>query len=213
MKINVLRRSLETVAICDFWNLFNIFHSRFNHYKINWIKLRDIVLHEAQNIVDEKLTTMLLKYEVKLNSFRIYASYNPNNRENLQKFFYTLQHRLKFEVIQKAQLESNQDLSCYSCKTKIVFCPSCGNRYFGYKEKQIDSSIITDMFDIYLDRKAKCIILISSDTDFTPAVHYLVSKDMKIINIGWESMSETLREASWGFVDLTRYAEDLKFYE
>ena len=70
------------------------------------------------------------------------------------------------------------------------------------EEKGIDTAIVTDMIRLAWEDTYDVAILVSSDTDFIPAVEFLDHRGRKVIQAGFPHTGTALAGPCWASFDL-----------
>jgi uncharacterized LabA/DUF88 family protein len=70
------------------------------------------------------------------------------------------------------------------------------------EEKGIDTAIVTDMIRLAREDAYDVAILVSSDSDFIPAVEFLDQRGLKVIQAGFPPQGHDLAGPSWASFDL-----------
>lgn len=91
---------------------------------------------------------------------------------------------------------------CNVCHKSIAECPHCKGRVAGTIEKGVDTAIATDMIRLAWAGAYDVAILASSDADLVPAVEFLETKGIKVVQAGFPPYGSHLAKACWGAVDL-----------
>ena len=135
----------------------------------------------------------------------VYASYNPSDpgagrfRHWLKTF---LDRQPGVQVVAKARRRRLRPPRCPHCHHDIDACPSCGREPRGMEEKGIDTAIVTDMIRLAWEDTYDVAILVSSDTDFIPAVEFLDHRGRKVIQAGFPHTGTALAGPCWASFDL-----------
>ena len=70
------------------------------------------------------------------------------------------------------------------------------------QEKGIDTAIVTDMIGLAWEDAYDVAILVSSDSDFIPAVEHVQRRGLKVIQAGFLNTGNALAAPCWASFDL-----------
>ncbi len=115
-----------------------------------------------------------------------------------------------YRLFIRERKSKQKPIYCKVCKKSITNCPHCGIQIESSIEKGVDAAIITDLFSLYLENSYDIGILISSDSDYIPAVEKLQDKGIKIINGRWKNYGFELGKTCWASFHLDDIITDLK---
>ena len=99
---------------------------------------------------------------------------------------------------------------CNVCHKPISQCPHCKELLTGTVEKGVDTAIATDMIRLAWAGAYDVAILCSSDADLVPAVQFLETKGVKVIQGGFPPAGSHLGKACWGCVDLFKLRNEFR---
>ncbi len=76
-------------------------------------------------------------------------------------------------------------------------------------EKGVDAALVTDLLSLAWQRAYDVAVLVSGDADYIPAVEYVQSQGLKVVNAAWASKGHELRRECWGSFTLDDLITDL----
>ena len=101
---------------------------------------------------------------------------------------------------------------CNSCHQTITHCPrtDCAQKIAGTIEKGVDTAIATDMIRLAWEEAYDIGVLVSSDADLVPAVHFLDQKGKRIVQAGFPPKGVALATACWASFDIFAKREEIR---
>jgi len=192
----------RVIIFVDFWNLVMGFNklmtgNPYNHeYKIPWDRV-------FPDIICKKVSA-----DAEYFGVHVYASHSEIGDEGLKKFFRAMQNFRGYKVILKKR-KRLPEAKCNVCHKEILQCPHCDQRLLRYGEKGVDTTLAIDLFQYAMDKAFDTAVLVSSDTDFVPAVEYIERKGCRIVHAGFRNQSNELRSACWGHFFIEDILNDL----
>lgn len=187
----------------DFWNFQISWNERNRNFLCDWVKFPKALLYETEHILSSAGITKNLDFE----EMRIYASVDVNNPNEvkLRKWLNSfLDMQPSFRVSIRNRRAKLKEIHCKHCGGKFTSCPNCSQPLYISSEKGIDAAIITDLFSLFLEDAYDIGILLSSDSDFIPAVERLQEKGVKIVNAKWKGFGFELAKVCWASFDLEK---------
>lgn len=137
----------------------------------------------------------------------LYASVDPTTETTLKNWLTnTIDRMPSYRVKIRERRPQPKIIHCRECGTEFSQCAKCSARYAPRPEKGVDTAIVTDLLSLPFQQSYDLAILVSSDADFIPAVEYLQSVGLKVINAGWSNRGHDLKRACWASFDLERVA-------
>lgn len=94
-------------------------------------------------------------------------------------------------------------------------CPHCNEQIAYTEEKQVDTSLVTDLVMLAVQDAFDVAVVFSGDLDVAPgldAVHRL-GKQAWIATFGDNGMSRSLRRSAWNMLDLAKHIDDFAYPE
>ncbi len=183
----------------DYWNLQLNWNQRMGHdVRLDWEKLPISLKAAAESAAGLPSH----QYE----GTRLYASHDPTNvkQSKFKPWIDSYLDRLPgYIVILKERRSKKKPVHCRNCGNKIEKCPECKQEYSHSVEKGVDGAIITDLFSFAWDEAYQTAVLVSSDSDFIPAVEKIQDRGIKVINATWKGSGRHLAKAAWAsfFID------------
>ena len=89
-------------------------------------------------------------------------------------------------------------MHCRSCGAETSACANCGAALAIAAEKGVDAALVTDLLSLAWQRAYDVAVLVSGDSDYIPAVEYVQSQGLKVINAAWTAHGHQLQGACWG---------------
>lgn len=179
----------------DFWNFQLGWNQVANGGSCDWKKLPRTLVQAAQELLVSTGTEATLTLEETL----VHASVNEATEKPLQTWLTNfLDQQPSFDVKVRTRRPRPKSVYCRSCKTETDRCPSCSERFVSNGEKGVDAALVTDLLSLAWQRAYDVAILVSGDADYVPAVEYVQSQGLKVINAVWASKGHDLRNACWG---------------
>lgn len=185
----------------DFWNL--VLNWKDTAKKLGHTERVDIPWKDIPSLVVPKLGPGF-----KYMGTNIYCSIDPNSTKdrNLKGWLNNYLNGLPgFKVIVKDRRPAFP-VQCNHCHEKVTICPHCNKTMSRTVEKGIDTTLVTDMIQQGIDDLYSAAIIITEDSDFVPAVEFLVNKGKQIFHLYFKNKSMQLRNACWGHY----YIEDVE---
>lgn len=188
----------------DFWN-FQLSVNRElaakgTQYSVDWRALGPWLAQEAALLVTggQQPTS----YEGML----VYLSYNPKQPKDAPLKQWATNTLDRFPGVQVTVMERKpkDPPDCPVCHQAVTTCPHCSGSMAGTVEKGIDTAIVTDMIRLAWESSYDIAVLVSSDRDFIPAVEFLDSKGIKIVQAGFPPRGSDLAKRCWGSLDLKK---------
>ncbi|HEY5988485.1 MAG TPA: NYN domain-containing protein, partial [Streptosporangiaceae bacterium] len=187
----------------DFWNFQLNWNDRMDPQKCDWRALPRAIVAQAALL----LQPMGVAEPLVLEETLLYASVDPTTETALKEWLTnTIDRMPSYRVKIRERQPQPKTIHCRACGSEFNQCTKCGTRYAPRPEKGVDAAIVTDLLSLACQRSYDLAILVSSDADFIPAVEYLQSAGLKVINAGWSKRGHDLKRASWASFDLERVA-------
>jgi len=191
----------------DFWNFQLNWNGRMDVRRCDWRALPGAIIGEAERLIAETGASEPISLEETL----LYASVDPTGPEaNLRKWLTTVVERMpSYRVKIRERRPQKRSIHCGSCGTDTASCPSCQEPFTHRPEKGVDTAIVTDLLSLAHQQSYDVALLVSSDADFIPAVEYLQSNGLKVINASWAGYGYDLKGKCWGSFDLDSIAPNI----
>lgn len=183
-----LENRIRIKVFVDFWNFQLSVNNHSPDFRIDWIRLGQIVATHALNVVDSQAS-------VAYQGMNVYGSYDQYNRsnDNLRRWaFNTLNRFPGVQVTFVPRQRKRTGPICPSCHEPIQGCPVCSADMRGTEEKGVDTRIATDMIKLAWANNYDVAVLLSSDRDFVPVVEFLNSRGIKTIHGAFPPMGSQL---------------------
>jgi len=193
-------------AFIDYWNVQITFNEKESaisgtkdcRVKINWQCMGPMLAKAAA----EKAGIGNYSFDGVI----IYASFNPKTEEgkSFNKWMTTWLNRQTGVQVNCLERQPKAPPMCPSCHKEITHCPhnGCGAKIARTIEKGVDTLISTDMIRLAWEDAYDIAVLASSDRDLVPAVQFLNSKGIKVIQAGFPPSGVHLATSCWGSFDI-----------
>lgn len=142
----------------------------------------------------------------------VYASYNPLSDQDKRFKDWMLGWLDRQPGVQVTLKERRRrdPPSCPKCRETVAQCPLCGSDLARTQEKGIDTAIVTDMIRLAWERAYDIAVLVTSDSDFIPAVEFLDQRGLKTVQAGFPPAGAALAKACWASFDLFERREEFR---
>jgi uncharacterized LabA/DUF88 family protein len=194
---------LRARIFIDFWNLqLNVNERTYPSYRLDWKAMPYLLVIQAEK---------LLKASLQYVGTHLHISYNPNTEQGKKLRNWALNVVAHFPgyYVTVHERRPKRPPTCPTCHKRVNTCPYCGDRMIGTIEKGVDTAIITDMIKLAWESAWDVGVLISSDRDYIPAVEYLTTKKLRVINVYFPPAGAQLAHACWGTIDLEPHLQKL----
>jgi hypothetical protein len=187
---------LRARVFIDFWN----FQLGWNDatgpgVQCDWKLLPRTLVGATEGL----LATTGSNVSVTLEETLVHASVNEAREKPLHNWLTNfLDQQPSFDVKVRTRRPRAKKVYCRSCQTETSECSSCGEPFISNGEKGVDAALVTDLLSLAWQRAYDVAILVSGDADYVPAVEYVQSQGLKVINAVWASKGHDLRNACWG---------------
>jgi uncharacterized LabA/DUF88 family protein len=194
----------------DFWNFqlgWNEAVGRDSGGRVvqcDWSKLPSVLVEAA----DTLLTAAGNPPGLTLEETIVHASVNDSNQANPQEarlrawLTSWLDRQPSFDVKIRARKPRRRTIRCRSCNTDIGTCPHCSAPLTTAAEKGVDAALVTDLLSLAWQHAYDVAVLVSGDADYIPAVEYVQSQGLKVINAAWPHKGYELQGACWATFSL-----------
>lgn len=186
----------------DFWNFqLNWKRNAQAGQDCDWRALPSVLVHESRALLEGAG----LEGALQLEETRVYASIDPafettsKLRGWLDSF---LARQPSYRVFVSERRPVSTIIRCKKCEHELSACPSCEEPYRQTVEKGVDTGIVTDLLSLAWEGAYDVALLVSSDSDFVPAVTRLQEKGMKVINATWRGNGFHLSKTCWASLEL-----------
>lgn len=190
---------LRCRVFLDFWNFQLSMNSTFGRgYKIDWKGLGPWISNQANGLLSG---VGVAQYE----GLHVYLSHGQTPKgAGLKNWATNVLDRFPGVTVTLKERKPKNPPRCPSCHKTISTCPHCQKGTAGFVEKGIDTAIVTDMVSLAWKSSYDVAILVSSDSDFIPAVEFLDSKSIKTINAHFPPAGMGLARQCWASIDLKK---------
>ena len=162
----------------DYWNLALAMKDRDEQFTFDWEQLPMWLASTG--------TATCGRDEASYEGAHVYASYNPLSASDskFKNWMLGWLDRQPGVQISLKERRRRDPPKCPNCYKTAAQCPSCGSCLAGTQEKGVDTAIVTDMIRLAWEHAYDIAVLVTSDSDFVPAVEFLDSRGLKIDNLG-----------------------------
>lgn len=204
---------MRIAVFVDYWNLQLTVNNLANkagkgdRIQLDWKGLGHYFAAQAHAIVGAPSP---LSYE----GTYIYTSYNPKTEEGL-KFKGWASNWLNRQpgVHVEARERKPKALPvCPCCHVPISHCPheGCGQPIIATTEKGVDTLLVTDLIRLSVQNSIDAAVIASADADMVPAVEFVQSTGLKVIQAGFPPFGSDLAKACWGSFDVMAHLDSIK---
>jgi hypothetical protein len=196
----------RTRIFIDFWNFQLNWNDRSRGAKIDWSVVPRVLVKESQ----ARFAQASIDYSLMLDETLVYASYSSTRDGKLKDWLETwLDKQPSFRVSSRARKEKTKRIHCRSCGFNHEVCSECGEKFRSSPEKGVDSAIVTDLLSLGSEGAFDVAILLSSDADFVPAVEWVQSRGLKVINATWDKHGFDLARTCWASFEIDDVMEQM----
>lgn len=170
----------------------------------DWSKLPGVLIDAADGLLAAAGNPPGLTLEETI----VHASVNDsaaNSQEARLRTWLTtwLDRQPSFDVKIRTRKPRRRTIRCRSCSTDIGTCPHCSTALTSAAEKGVDAALVTDLLSLAWQNAYDVAILLSGDADYIPAIEYVQSQGLKVINAAWPHKGYELQGACWATFSLT----------
>jgi len=185
----------------DYWNFQLNWNERANEARCDWLALPWVLIRAA-----ERLTrTSDLSYE----GTHIYASVDPHN-DHLLNWLETFLERQPGFVVNLARLVRRQrPIRCSNCGSEFEECSECGEPHGVSTSKGLTTRMVCDMLTLNAGGACEVPIIVSTDTELSPVIEYMVNHGVKVIHAAWRETGGDQSRAAWATIDLDHLIAEL----
>lgn len=109
-----------------------------------------------------------------------------------------LDRQASYDVKVRNRRARKRRIHCQACGLDMTDCPSCNAPLMTAAEKGVDAALVTDLLSLAWQRAYDVAVLVSGDADYIPAVEYVQSQGLKVVNAAWSAHGHQLQGACWG---------------
>ena len=198
----------RTSIFIDFWNFSLQWRNRAHGDLIDWRKVPAELLSESER----QLQLAGFGDTLHLEEALVYASYDEDDPGKKLKGWLDafLDKQPRFRVTTRVRRSKPRSVYCRACEHSIEKCPNCQETLRWSTEKGVDTAIVTGLLSLAGEGAFDAAILVSSDTDYLPAVQWLQSRGFKVINATWANHGHELARACWASFELDAIVSKLR---
>ncbi len=201
---------MRTVIFVDYWNLQLTLQKEEgkdlgltgpklaeHRFLIDWFGLGPTLI----DLVTKYASTADHALDLDFQEIRLYTSADPGDLTYKEFALHTLGDRPQTYVsCQDLRLKMNAE--CPKCHAEIDACPHCNSPISAHHEKGVDTLMVTDLLCMGISKRYDVAILVTQDSDMTPAVVYLESQGIHVIHVGLKHYGTALARQCWAGFDL-----------
>jgi len=189
----------------DYWNFQLTWNERTGGARCDWLQVPTAFTDAATSLLASAGLGSLTLQET-----RVYAGYEAGREAPLKNWLHNfLDRQPGFRVFTSERHWRAHPVHCRACGTLTDRCPSCNGDFGRAAEKTIDARIVTDLIGLAWEGAYDVAVLVSSDKDFIPAVDYLQSKNIHVVNATWHGRGNELAKICWASFELDGYTAAL----
>ncbi len=212
MSEQIQNKPIRVRVFVDYWNVQLTLNEKEtsrsgnpdSRIKIDWKNIGDLLAEKAAQIAK-------VEKNYSFDGVIIYGSHNPLNDKGkkFKKWMTTWLNRQPSVQVKCLERQAKNPPNCPSCHKPIEKCPACNEKMIGSVEKGVDTFIGTDMIRLAWENAYDIAVLASSDRDFVPAVEFLNSKGIKVIQAGFPPSGVNLATSCWASFDIFSLREKI----
>jgi uncharacterized LabA/DUF88 family protein len=184
----------------DFWNFqLSLNENTGSQLRLDWLALPVWLAHRADDVL-----TRAGEPTSRYMGGVVYASYDPwkPSDKQLQTWLSNIVARAPGVQLVTKERKPKSPPTCPSCHMEIAVCPHCSEPLRRTGEKGIDTGLVTDLLKHAWEDTYDTAVLVSSDSDFVPAVRFIQEKGKRVIHAGFPPSGSELQRECWASVDL-----------
>lgn len=190
----------------DFWNFQLGWNDATNKAKCSWSTLPTVLVKEAGKLLAATGDTSGLV----LDETIVHASVEDAKEANLRAWLTGwLAKQPSYAIKIRTRRSRRLRVHCRSCGADMDSCITCSAALMISPEKGVDAALVTDLLSLAWQRAYDVAVLVSGDADYVPAVEYVQSQGLKVINAAWSSKGHELRQECWASFDLDSLIPEL----
>ncbi|HCR1767809.1 TPA: NYN domain-containing protein [Pseudomonas aeruginosa] len=205
---------MRIAVFVDYWNLqltVNNLASKAagsdTRIQIDWRGLGQYFASQAHSLLGAPSP---LSYE----GAYIYTSFNPNTQEGI-KFKGWASNWLNRQPgvhVEARERKPKALPSCPACHKPITHCPhaGCGQPIVATTEKGVDTLLVTDLIRLSVQKSIDAAVVASADADMIPAVEFVQSLGLKVIQAGFPPYGSDLAKSCWGSFDVMANLQNIR---
>lgn len=188
----------RTRVFIDFWNFTLNWRDRADGAYIDWATVPRVLLDEAT----KKLEVAGMTEGLQLEETLVYASYIRGDTKLKNWLDSWLNRQPSFNVNVRERRSKPRKIHCASCGHDNDVCQQCQEPLTWAPEKGVDSAVVTDLLALAGEDAYDVAILLSSDSDYIPAVEWIQARGRKVVNATWTHHGFDLKKTCWADFEL-----------
>lgn len=190
----------------DFWNFQLGWNDATGKAKCSWSTLPTVLVREAAKLIAATGDSSGLV----LDETIVHASVEDPKEAGLRTWLTSwLAKQPSYDVKIRARRPRSLRVHCRACGANMVACTQCATGLTISPEKGVDAALVTDLLSLAWQHAYDVAVLVSGDADYIPAVEYVQSQGLKVINAAWASKGHELRQQCWASFDINDLIGDL----
>jgi ferredoxin len=191
----------------DFWNFQLGWNDLTGKIPCDWSRLPAELVKEAGKLVAATGDTTGLV----LDETIVHASVEDPREAKLRAWLTSwLAKQPSYDVKIRPRRSRKTRVHCRSCGAYMDSCSTCAMPLASSPEKGVDAALVTDLLSLAWQRAYDVAVLVSGDADYIPAVEYVQSQGLKVVNAAWATKGHELRQQCWASFDLDSLVPQLK---
>lgn len=132
----------------------------------------------------------------------VHASEEDPREANLRAWLTSwLAKQPSYDVKFRPRRPRKHRVDCRACGADMDACSNCAAPLTSSPEKGVDAALVTDLLSLAWQQAYDVAVLVSGDADYVPAVEYVQSQGLKVINVAWATKGHELRQQCWASFD------------
>jgi uncharacterized LabA/DUF88 family protein len=190
----------------DFWNFQLGWNDATGKAQCSWSTLPTILVKEAEKLIAATGDTSALI----LDETIVHASVEDPKEAKLRAFLTGwLAKQPSYDVKIRTRRTRRLRVHCRACGADMDSCSSCAAPLRSSPEKGVDAALVTDLLSLAWQRAYDVAVLVSGDADYVPAVEYVQSQGLKVINAAWAAKGHELRQECWASFSIDSLIQEL----
>jgi len=190
----------------DFWNFQLGWNDATGKAKCSWSTLPTVLVKEAAKLIAATGDTSGLV----LDETIVHASVEDPREANLRAWLTNwLANQPSYDVKIRDRRRRRLRVHCRNCGHDMDSCTQCATALTISPEKGVDAALVTDLLSLAWQRAYDVAVLVSGDADYIPAVEYVQSQGLKVVNAAWASKGHELRQQCWASFNLNDVTKEL----
>jgi uncharacterized LabA/DUF88 family protein len=189
----------------DFWNFTLHMQNMEKDFRIDWPKVPEVFLEQL------RLKNSFPEAKLVYAGCEVLGSCSPTETKlrHWAKTFLSGIDGVSAIFLPRQKLEKGPNCTGVA-HHEIATCPVCNAPMLGYKEKGVDTTIVALMLQKAWLKIYDVAILVSSDKDFVPVVHFLKDQSVECVQAGFSGSGYELASSCWCALDIEKFCESFR---